>query len=441
MIVYLISVTLLLISFHIYTRYSRFGRLINKIPGPRPLPFIGNLLQFNVSREKAWSRVCDYFDQYYPIYKLWSVTSAAVLLRHPDDLKIILSCKKNIDKCPAGYGTVKYTGNNGILFSDGDYWHPRRKILNPAFNTNLLQIYMHKICKRAAKFALDLRSQGNIIVENISPIFLKFALAAVCEAVMDFDVDSMSAEEEQRFRDTFIELSEITMYRVCRPYILDWMLPFLPIGKRLSRVHKVLDDFRTKITNERRRYHERIGHSVFKSQVDELEDGVVGDDIKGLRKNLAVVDLLLMAEQKGLIDNHGVLEEVLVVATAGFETTGMAISFLLVLLAENKNIQDLARAELLKELGKNHDGITMEHVKKLEYLERCVKESLRLYPTAPHYGRIITEDIQLRILIFGQSLINLTQTDFYQKMYKIGMHSLIYLLALVYAIALVKNSQ
>lgn len=100
-----------------------------------------------------------------------------------------------------------------------------------------MEVYLQKINKRAEKFASGLRSQGDDIIENISPMFLKFALAAICgkwyenselinwyndektcicpiiDAIMDFDVDSVSPEEEERFRDAFIDLSAIAMYR------------------------------------------------------------------------------------------------------------------------------------------------------------------------------------------------------------------------------------
>lgn len=37
----------------------------------------------------------------------------------------------------------------------------------------------------------------------------------------------------------------------------------------------------------------------------------------------------------------------------------------------------------------------MEHIKQMDYLSRCIQESLRLFPTIPFFGRLINEEVEL----------------------------------------------
>lgn len=50
--------------------------------------------------------------------------------------------------------------------------------------------------------------------------------------------------------------------------------------------------------------------------------------------------------------------------------------------------------EIVEVLGSSNDPPTYHDLQNLTYLEMCIKESLRLYPSVPFIARIASHDIQ-----------------------------------------------
>ncbi|KAL0099383.1 hypothetical protein PUN28_020142 [Cardiocondyla obscurior] len=74
-----------------------------------------------------------------------------------------------------------------------------------------------------------------------------------------------------------------------------------------------------------------------------------------------------------------------------------SMCFTLALLAEHRDIQIRVRNEIRTALQNNGNKFTVELLQDLTYLERCIKESLRLYPTNFMISRIIEKDLKLSI--------------------------------------------
>jgi cytochrome P450 len=90
-------------------------------------------------------------------------------------------------------------------------------------------------------------------------------------------------------------------------------------------------------------------------------------------------------------------EEVDTFMFEGHDTTSAGITWALFLLARNPNCLKKAQAEADAVLGNTKDTTPNydQAKKELDYIGRCVKEALRLFPPVPFFARCITEDMTI----------------------------------------------
>jgi len=66
------------------------------------------------------------------------------------------------------------------------------------------------------------------------------------------------------------------------------------------------------------------------------------------------------------------------------------------LLGHFPDVQAKVQEELEQIFGSDKDRpVTMEDLTRMKYLELCIKESLRIYPSVPFIGRAIKTDCPL----------------------------------------------
>ncbi|KAL7289826.1 hypothetical protein TKK_0016225 [Trichogramma kaykai] len=376
--------------FHYYTWYNRRGRLVNQIPGPPAVPLLGNLLLLYAPLGKINDLFRGWCKNYHPVFRFWFGTRPTIHIHHPDDMEVVLSSTKCINK--------KFVYNNlepwlklGLLTSSGQKWHQRRKILTPAFHFNILKKYMEITNEQGKQAIKESRAAGK---ENDVPLLSfcsKYTLNIICESAMGVALDGeIDKEISANYRKSVDKMSGIVLYRLLRPYIYDWMLPFFPkINNRIRNVLGNLHGFTHKIVKERREYYER--------QIRHRESNDTNEDESLYqKKRMAMLDLLLSAEKDGLIDDEGIKEEVATFIFEGHDTTAMAMCFSILLFAENEEAQNRARIEVEEILSFKDGNLETSDLQNMTYLECCIKESLRLFPSVPSVSRHVLEDIQLK---------------------------------------------
>ena len=120
--------------------------------------------------------------------------------------------------------------------------------------------------------------------------------------------------------------------------------------------------------------------------------------MKKISRRMAFLDVLMHAktEDGQELSLEDIQEEVDTFMFEGHDTTAAAMTWATYLIGRHPEVQRRLHDELDAVFGDDETRpVTMEDVRKLEYLEQVIKESLRLFPSVPFMGRVTTEDCEV----------------------------------------------
>ncbi|XP_058127633.1 cytochrome P450 4c3-like [Anopheles ziemanni] len=378
-------------------RRAKMIKLIDQIPGPVCLPLVGNGLQINVGcKDELFDRIIasrKMFGRRHGISRVWNGPIPYVLISKASAVEPILSNPKLVEKSN-DYEYMKAWLGNGLLTSPGHIWHPRRKSLTPAFHFKILSDFVTIFQNQADVLIEKLGEQAQVHPEgfNIVPYVTLCALDIFCETAMGCPVYAQQNANSEYVR-AHKQIGQVIRNRLQKI----WLHPDF-VFKRTSefRKHqeclKVLHTFSDRVVRERKEELRRRKELQAESNSNNNNEGEE-EDTGYKKKQLAFLDLLL--EGSGLSD-LAIREEVDTFIIGGHDTTAAAMAWILYLLGADPAIQERAIAEIDAVMGGDRERRpTMAELNEMKYLECCIKEGLRLYPSIPVIGRRLTEDVRV----------------------------------------------
>lgn len=108
------------------------------------------------------------------------------------------------------------------------------------------------------------------------------------------------------------------------------------------------------------------------------------------------LDLLLESAENGaLISDEEIKNQVDTIMFEGHDTTAAGSSFFLSMMGIHQHIQDKVIQELDDIFGDSDRPATFQDTLEMKYLERCLMETLRMYPPVPIIARSLKQDLKL----------------------------------------------
>ncbi len=342
-------------------------------PGPKRLPFLGNVLQFRhdqlgflLQLEQAYGRMATIYIGKTPIVLLFRPEHIRyILTENPRNftnrevagglifgnlLVLSLLARSFTDKVTQGLHDLV---GDGLLTTDGDFHHRHRRLLQPAFSKRRVESYADMIVQYTQETVAQWQAGAEIdISRDLQALILRMTM----KMLVDIDMAKQSIASRQII-DNMIG-NPVGILEGLLNLQID--LPITPYGQRMAAKRKA-DAFIYNLIDQR------------------LADNCDAGDI---------LSILLQVQDKhddDMLTREQVRDELVSLIAAGHETTTNTITWTFYLLSEHPNILEKVLAELQDVLaGRDPQAGDLS---QLAYLDWVVKESMRLYPSAWTQGR------------------------------------------------------
>lgn len=247
---------------------------------------------------------------------------------------------------------------SGLLTNEGDAWKAKRKLMAPSFQPREIAAFGETMVACAESTLSGLR-EGEPF--DAYAAMMRLALDVVAQTLFGAKFDRFEVVEECLW---VADRSYRDLWRTWRAFVRRW-LP-LAAFRDLADARQRLDTVLLEIIRKKRDEPGNDMLSKLISLTDEAGHGMTDAEVR---------------------------DEAMTVFLAGHETTALALTYTLHLLATHPDVYARLIDEVDRELGGRRPNVA--DAPKLTFTNAVVRESLRLYPPVWAMARLVARDTEL----------------------------------------------
>uniref|UniRef100_A0A4W5RSE2 Cholesterol 24-hydroxylase n=1 Tax=Hucho hucho TaxID=62062 RepID=A0A4W5RSE2_9TELE len=371
---------LMLIVFLCFCLYIKYIHLkYDHIPGPPRDSFIFGH-SATIMRETSNGRVIhdkflEWSETYGPVYRINGMHIVMVFVTCPDTTKVnLLDSVSGYSKYSVVLLFRRFLGSGLITAHNHDAWYKQRRIMDPAFSSLYLRGQMGAFNERAERLMDKLADMADTnTAANMHQMFNLVTLDVITKVAFGVDVDLLKESDSP-----FPKAIEMCLKGMVH-YVRDSTFQLYPKNKKF--INEVKESVQLLRSTGRRWINER------KMAIQNGED-VPKDILTQILKTAGKEENTENEDEELMLDNFVTL------FVAGQETTANQLAFAVMELGRLPEILANVKQEVDDVIGMKQE-ISFDDLGKMTYLSQVLKETLRLYPTAPGTSRFIPNDITI----------------------------------------------
>ncbi|WP_340054998.1 bifunctional cytochrome P450/NADPH--P450 reductase [Corynebacterium parakroppenstedtii] len=331
------------------------------IPGPKPLPLIG--AAYTVDTDRLMDSQIDVARKYGEICAQDFPGQPRVVLIRSQRLVNELCDENRFDKqVHPAVANLREIGGDGLFTSDtvNPNWGKAHRILMPAFGPDALRNMYSDMCDIAEQLVLKWERLNKGTPIDVTSDFTRLTLDTIALCSFSYRFNSFYSES-------------------LHPFVQAMVGALIEAGDRSFK-----PDFVLKAMVRSRKRYDEYGQTLEQICNELIEDR--RRDTTPDRKP-DILDTMLNAkdpETGERLSNENVRYQLVTFLIAGHETTSGLLSFATYELMNNRDVLERARKEVAEAIGTRFPRY--EDLPKLGYVDRILRETLRLHPTAPAFA-------------------------------------------------------
>jgi cytochrome P450 len=335
-------------------------REIDDLPGPRGWPFIGNAHEVETARmhlvAEAWQR------RYGEFFQMRIGPRRFLVISEADAIARVLRDRPDgFQRTPRLSAIADELGFAGLFTANGERWRRQRPMVMASFDPAHIKSYFPALVRVTERFARRWqRAAAEVRVIELQADLMRYTVDVTTGLAFGVDMNTLESDSEviqQHLDKIFPAVFKRVMAVV--PY---WRwLPNFRLARHIRALERAVDGF----------------IAAARTRLDA--------DPKLRERPTNLIEAMIVARDNpasGLTDED-VAGNILTMLLAGEDTTANTLAWLIYLLSRNPSALARARDEVRAVLGTERLPRRYEDLAKLEYVEACIHETMRLKPVAP----------------------------------------------------------
>lgn len=334
------------------------------LPGPRALPWVGNLHQvdktaFHRSLEEGaatWG----------PVYRFAFGRTPALVIADPALMLPLMRDRPGALRRSSRLSRLLdgANGSSGVFTAEGESWRAQRKLVTRALTPEVIRKFHPTLAALVRRLADRWRAAAGAgapvdIARDLKALTLDVTVALA----MGEDINTLEHQDNPLQRDIH--------------------LLFQRVGARLRSLVDYWELFKLPVDREADAATARVRATMLQL-IDKARAQLAADpSLRQRPANLLQSMLVARDAPDSGVDDEAVIGNALTMVFAGEDTTSSTLAWLVLLLARDAGVAKRLAAECDEVLGASPVLVDAADLDRLPYCEAVVLETLRMKPAAP----------------------------------------------------------